>query len=537
MDLRNGEDIAKTVLDNLSKIKKTDVAKLDNLSKIVKTEILKGSFDTIQREYVRREVDEFDYEKGRPLHFRLTRFIKEELSRTGVKQLLTWLQQFDDYKSNPLGFQKIWDIEDFMSPTYSLTKSYERIYDPIDQMAKANEYSELAYGVSMSGTNTRILSSLLDHVLLFAVPKAPVEDMSQSEFVAFVTDVINTWFSPFQVSIWVNAVSIEATSVKDSGCTPVEGLTIRCPQPRDFEFELPLDFLQADGYLTKDYFQNNPPDCIIDSTADALWFACGPCEEQNPNCTNNNCQIVNLLVCLRLFELGCPSLIFVRDDNMLPLKHDDTYLRSPGFKFHPLYEYSIPYHEFASIADFFRDIMPLLPKPREKLRNQKRSNPDIIIQTALDRYFESLGQDETTAHRVSSAIMCLEALYLNDSQELAYKLRLRVSGLLRIAGFNPLIVVKDIKDAYNVRSGFVHSSHNKEKDSAKADELARRVADYARASLLIFLQLKKALDEKNILENGYGLKDGIIAMLDESFVDLEQYAGLQFLLLEHCRFF
>jgi hypothetical protein len=62
------------------------------------------------------------------------------------------------------------------------------------------------------------------------------------------------------------------------------------------------------------------------------------------------------------------------------------------------------------------------------------------------------------------------------------------------------------------------------------------VVDYARRSLLLFLQLKRLIDEDKKYLSDDGLKTDIINMIDDSLVDLSAYDNLENLVRTHCHF-
>ena len=112
-------------------------------------------------------------------------------------------------------------------------------------------------------------------------------------------------------------------------------------------------------------------------------------------------------------------------------------------------------------------------------------------------------------NRITSAITCFEALYLKgkEREELSHRLCQRAAALLRLMDFTPLEVYNKLNQAYDIRSTFIHGSQS-EFEHQKAQDLCKTVLEYARISLLIFFQLKEAIN-----------KEELINKLDNSLLD------------------
>jgi hypothetical protein len=123
------------------------------------------------------------------------------------------------------------------------------------------------------------------------------------------------------------------------------------------------------------------------------------------------------------------------------------------------------------------------------------SQPDAL-DIAYDRYCDSL-DNVVVEKQISSAIMGLEALYMDEADELPYRLSMRVGKLLSLTSkeYSPTIVRDNIKDAYNqVRNKYVHGEILKKSARDKLEskhgnlgEFARITKDYLRASIVALL--------------------------------------------------
>jgi len=142
----------------------------------------------------------------------------------------------------------------------------------------------------------------------------------------------------------------------------------------------------------------------------------------------------------------------------------------------------------------------------------KGIEPDELS-IAYDRYSDSL-EGGIVERRISSAVMGLEALYLQggEQQEMSYRLRMRVSKLLGLLGYNPDEIEERMKDAYEVRSKYVHGGILKSKESRKLEgkygdinEFTKTIINYLRASIVaLFRRPSKA---------------SLIKKIDDSFLD------------------
>ncbi|MBT9147686.1 MAG: hypothetical protein DDT32_01451 [Syntrophomonadaceae bacterium] len=88
--------------------------------------------------------------------------------------------------------------------------------------------------------------------------------------------------------------------------------------------------------------------------------------------------------------------------------------------------------------------------------------------------------------------------------------------MLRLFDFRPLEVYNALDQAYDIRSTFIHGSQIKSEEHKSTTELANRVLEYARISLLIFLQLKSLVD-----------KDNFVSKIDNALLDENAYLKLK----------
>lgn len=145
------------------------------------------------------------------------------------------------------------------------------------------------------------------------------------------------------------------------------------------------------------------------------------------------------------------------------------------------------------------------------------------IQFAYQRYCDALFSTGLYEQQIANAIIGLESLYLNDSEELSRFLRLRISKFLGFAGLNPQRIQDVLRDAYGVRSHFVHGNKIDYKTRRRIqrkykneNEFLKEILDYLRLSIIILLSMHRQKDE-------------LIDLIDDSFIDRkkEDELGIQ----------
>ncbi len=130
------------------------------------------------------------------------------------------------------------------------------------------------------------------------------------------------------------------------------------------------------------------------------------------------------------------------------------------------------------------------------------------IDIALTRFHSSYhGNIED---RIIDQMIAFESLYIGDSQELTYKLALRVAFLLGKQANQREVIFNDMKEAYKYRGRIVHG--NTPVSREKLRRITSKTQDYLRQSIRSFISLlskgysleyiRKHLLDENILKNG-----------------------------------
>jgi len=157
---------------------------------------------------------------------------------------------------------------------------------------------------------------------------------------------------------------------------------------------------------------------------------------------------------------------------------------------------------FTKFAERLKTKLPIDEKSGELLVSDYRG-------ISIARYQDAVLKNEGAINRIAYAIMGLEAFFLgpNGDGELKYHLSLRVGKFMQIiTRDNATDVFKTVKEAYGIRSRFVHGSTEEEKGTDNKIILDK-VLDYLRKSIVVFLSFENKK------------KDDVLTLLDHSLLD------------------
>ena len=162
---------------------------------------------------------------------------------------------------------------------------------------------------------------------------------------------------------------------------------------------------------------------------------------------------------------------------------------------------------------------------KNNLRNNNFSDLENV-NFAYQRYDETLFSSGSYEQQIANTIIGLESLFLNNSEDISKFLRLRISKFFGLIGLNPEKVQEVLKDAYEVRSCFVHGnkmSYNKRKKIQRKyeteQELLNKILEYLRLSIIIIFVINKPKEE-------------FIDLIDNSFINKKKEDELSNLLKE-----
>jgi hypothetical protein len=302
--------------------------------------------------------------------------------------------------------------------------------------------------------------------------------------------------------IWNVIVELNGLWLKDEEIKIDKNLKIRKLQPKDFEFEYPIDEMiraRAEIAPSIEY-----PSAILEMTKKS--------QSQAPIAY----ELEKLIMALRLYKPGSiiklkaiwkPKSILKGEIASWP-----TYIQPV------VYKYSLSSEETSKLVTFLNKIIPLLPIGQGSIEATDH------ISISLQRYNDALFKPIPT-ERLTYAIMGLEALFLKSSEraELAHKLAQRAAKCLSLFGYHSLEVYRTIKQSYKIRSDFVHGSLVSKERSHDVNKLADKVIKYLQISILMFLELKNKVKKDNFLE-----------IVDKSLIYPDASVELEKLIKENC---
>lgn len=169
-------------------------------------------------------------------------------------------------------------------------------------------------------------------------------------------------------------------------------------------------------------------------------------------------------------------------------------------------------------------IMLFRTKKIRKIFEVPQDKPNYI-NIALNRYQNTYLYSENIPQKITSLISCLEALLSRGAQELKRRLCQRVSIILKIIGFKPLIVNEEVDLAYRIRNKYSHGSAINLKNVIKQDikDFINNLIEYTRLCFLISMQLNPVKTKKEYLK-----------LIDLSLLDEDSYLKLVKLINENC---
>jgi len=135
------------------------------------------------------------------------------------------------------------------------------------------------------------------------------------------------------------------------------------------------------------------------------------------------------------------------------------------------------------------------------------------ITIAYERYCDSLSSLQSFERKIAFAVMGLEAIYLQELQELMYRLQLRVAKVMVNLGFEAEKIRPLISAGYLIRNKYVHGAHldgkaikKLEKDGHTLEGIALGILNCLRISIL------------HLIVSGQS-KDDFLALIDLSLID------------------
>ncbi len=273
-------------------------------------------------------------------------------------------------------------------------------------------------------------------------------------------------------------VELQGVTLRSERISLDVGINIRQPNKEDLEVTIRPGFHQL-----------SPPNpsAIIEI------------ELQGPRGQNVALQttIQQFVALFRLFDVGSVKSTSYEMESDSVIGWTGRTIHVSGDKSAALETYVIKDEDEEKLKRFWSTMSNALPKDIYDFQKQVNH-----ITLAYDRYSDALLHNGIIERRVANAVMGLEALLLEESQELSYRLGMRASKLLSLMGKNPLEVRAIMKDAYFIRSAFAHGSHLTYKAKKKLEQrygtvkkLLLQLLDYLRVSIVVMILSHKGKEE------------------------------------------
>jgi len=170
------------------------------------------------------------------------------------------------------------------------------------------------------------------------------------------------------------------------------------------------------------------------------------------------------------------------------------------------HSYSVTSTESNELVTFYN----LLKNKVAETNTKNKENASISI--ALSRYSNALLEDVESERKLFSIVSGLEALYTQSGEygESAYRLALRIGKILGMLGMSSINIQVDMTKSYKIRNKVGHGMLLDEKDRKESIELEKKLLEYLRLSIIIFLL---SIEEKS--------KGRIIDEIDKSMINDE----------------
>lgn len=221
---------------------------------------------------------------------------------------------------------------------------------------------------------------------------------------------------------------------------------------------------------------------------------------------------------LRLFRVGSVKDISyrMRSESIIDIMASGTL--TAGESEQCLEQYPIKEEDTQRLKRFWQAMMKTLPRSFYDFGETKLD----YVTIAYKRYCDALVQNGVLERRIANSVMGLESLFLKggETQELIYRLSIRIAKMFGLLDYDSYKVKETIKDAYKIRSLFVHGGHLSHKEKRKLESeygdirtFLLLILDYLRISIIIMIFDKKEKDE-------------FIDLIDASLIDSQKEGKL-----------
>jgi len=369
-------------------------------------------------------------------------------------------------------------------------------------LAEVKEYMEFQETAEIISENFKMEKNQADYLLERFVHKIIDQSLPKvsekitleiiSMFIADLEQTPENWHP----TIWISGINMGADLVNIS-----KNIHIKKPEPADLEFETPI---YSEPTFIRYDLSFRMPDAIIKAKY----------REKHDGAVQK--RIEALISTLRLYKVG--SVISIQ----IELNPDSVLAMGGVLHSHktsaPM-KYELGKNDERKLQNFYNLFEPIVASLIDK--KGKKDLDHVTI--AFDRYNNAL-EETRPESRLTYATMCLEALYLGGKTEMTRRLSQRVACALSLLDYEPLEVSRVIKKSYDIRSRFVHGEIIEDKERKNIGNLEKVLLEYARSSLLMFMQIHDKIK-----------KEKFLTKLDNSLLDENEKNNLKDFITKNCQ--
>ncbi|MBC7330554.1 hypothetical protein H5T88_09380 [bacterium] len=386
-----------------------------------------------------------------------------------------------------------WSEGLFYKPTlkFKIGFSMGRLIDQIINREESREaLNILSAAYSKGEGHLRLFIGMLaDQYLKQYEKEQKIED-------SIVQDLINRFLKEIKgepLKYWAKVILL-GVRLETEKVTPFQWIVLRKPREEDIWIESPVPALVPEPPSLYAFTEFTIMDIEIETT--------------NGKALTDKIELISKF--LRLFRVGGVKTVhtFMTSEalSMVP---------SQSFPLNYLPPPTPPYTVREEDEERLRNFWGKIEKPLLNLYNptQAQNNKLEHIFVANTFYEDALLREGRFEERVAKVVMGLEALLMLEEQEASYRLRLRAAKLLGLLGFDAVDVKNRLREAYKIRSGYVHGEFlSKEQEKSISNKYGDQQAflhtilDYLRLLIITSCLCKMS-------------KNKLVKLLDDAFVD------------------
>jgi len=233
-------------------------------------------------------------------------------------------------------------------------------------------------------------------------------------------------------------------------------------------------------------------------------------------------KVEQAITILRLFKVGSVKYISYRMHSESITDVMASRISIAGESVGALEKSRITEEDTQKLKKFWQTMTKTLPPSFYEFGETKLD----YVTIAYKRYCDALLQNGVLERRIANAVMGLESLFLKggETQEIIYRLGIRIAKIFSLLGYDSNKVKEIVRDAYKVRSRFVHGDHPSDKEKRKLNDKYDNIRsfllsllDYLRMSIIIMIFMKEEKEE-------------FLDLIDDSLVDKDKDSQLNNLL-------